>query len=222
MAKKSILLAMLFVLPTLSLAESELHEGTVNIKSFTDDGSEKVTGQSYNSYGFDGSGTDISFHFFVEPKLAFGFSKTSFDSTYGANASNLSCDIDQTWLSVSYHPQRTNYFTGEGHGLNIGIRSMDEDADCTSNAGDAMATDDGNFLTLEATRGLGNGLVLTLGFESDTKDLLDDKNISFGLHKMLDGNLALSLGISLFQEAEDEDGDYAEHSRLLLGGAYLF
>lgn len=222
MARKSILLAMLFVLPTLSFAESEIHKGAVSIKSFTDDGSNKVTGQSFDSYGFDGSGTEISGNYFVEEKLNFGFSKLSFDNTFGANYYNLTCDIDETWLSVSYHPQRTNYFTGEGHGLNIGIRNIDQDADCKSDLIDYTDTEDGNFLTLEATRGLRNGLVLTLGFVSDTEDLLDDKVISFGLHKMLDSNLALNVGLSLQETAEDEDGDNVERSRLELGGAYLF
>jgi len=73
--RKSILILLLFLIPTGSFAEPEFHKGSVSIKSFTDDGSFKVTGQNYDSYGFDGNGTDISGNFFVENKLAFGFSK---------------------------------------------------------------------------------------------------------------------------------------------------
>lgn len=46
--RKSILVLLLFLIPTGSFAEPEFHKGSVSIKSFTDDGSFKVTGQAYD------------------------------------------------------------------------------------------------------------------------------------------------------------------------------
>ena len=220
--RKSILVLLLFLIPTGSFAEPEFHKGSVSIKSFTDDGSFKVTGQNYDSYGFDGNGTDISGNFFVENKLAFGFSKKSYDTSYGANYFNTVCDVEQTSLLISYHPERTNYFTGEGHGLNIGIRNTDSDIDCSTDIGDLWGSTESNYFNIQATRGLGNGLVLELAFESDTEDFLDDSGISFGLNKMLDGNVSISVGVFLHQSAENTSGDYTQHSRVFLGGGYLF
>ena len=197
--RKSIFIASLFLISTGSFAQPQLHKGAVSVKSFTDDGSFKVTGQAYDSYGFDGNGTDISGYYFVEDKLAFGFSKRSYDNTYGAN-----------------------YFTGEGHGLNIGIRNTDSDVDCSTDIGDLWASVESNYLNIEATRGLGNGLVLELAFESDTENLLDDRGVSFGLNKMLDGNVYFSFGVFLHQSSENDAGDYTQNSRLSLGAGYRF
>lgn len=220
--RKSIFIASLFLISTGSFAQPQLHKGAVSVKSFTDDGSFKVTGQAYDSYGFDGNGTDISGYYFVEDKLAFGFSKRSYDNTYGANYFNTACDVDQTSLLISYHPERTNYFTGEGHGLNIGIRNTDSDVDCSTDIGDLWASVESNYLNIEATRGLGNGLVLELAFESDTENLLDDRGVSFGLNKMLDGNVYFSFGVFLHQSSENDAGDYTQNSRLSLGAGYRF
>jgi hypothetical protein len=131
--------------------------------------------------------------------------------------------VDGTSVTASFHPKRTNYFTGEGNGYSVGVEANDAEADCEDNNYyySTLETDD-NYLTFKATRGLGDGLVLKAGFASNTDDFLDDKSFSFGFSKMLDSNFAVSLGISFGETAEDSDGDNTELTSLLFSGGYLF
>ena len=218
---KSLLkIAIICLAPSVAFAEPDLHRGGLSFGMSSVDGDTTLFGTAYS---YDGDSTTIGGYYFVTENVSIGVAKTDGDFDYGETYDNLSCDVDGTSVTASFHPKRTNYFTGEGNGYSFGIQSTDSDSDCEDDNFyyDTISSDD-QHVTFGASRGLGNGLVLTAGFASNTDDFLDDKLFSFGFSKMLDSNFAVSLGISFGETAEDSDGDNTELTSLLFSGGYLF
>jgi hypothetical protein len=218
---KSLLkIAVICLAPSVAFAEPDLHRGGLSFGMSSVDGDDTLFGTGYS---YDGDTTTFGGYYFVTENVSIGLAKTDGDLDYGATLDNFSCDVDGTSISASFHPKRTNYFTGEGNGYSFGIQSTDSDADCEDDYFyyNSISSDD-QHVTFDASRGLGDGLVLTAGFASNTDDFLDDKLFSFGFSKMLDSNFAVSLGISIGETAEDSDGDNTEQTTLSFSGGYLF
>lgn len=205
-----------------SAANAELHKGSFHYSASSFDGTSTIASAPYT---YDGDSSGIGFTFFYDDNLQVSAGKFSGEITYGKYISltNLKCDTEQTQFGLTYHLKRSDLRAGTGEGRAIGFVSANSDTDCESTlyTFDALSSSS-TYLELAYTKGMGDGLNFFLNFVSDTDDLFQDRDLSFGLLKHVNEGVAVQASLGVDQTAKDNDGDYSDSSSFSIAIGYLF
>lgn len=211
----------------LSLALSEalaeprgLHKGAIESGFGFYDGDQNILGAERS---FDGDSVAVSGHYFIIEQVSVGISKAKAELDYGATLNNLTCDVEGTTVSASFHPERMNIFTGTGMGYSIGVSSTENDTKCEDDYFYYNTINsDAEYLHFGWEQGLGDGNSFSINFSSNTDDLFDDRTIGFSFNRASVSGFVLSAGIFLTQTAEDAAGNNSDYRTFVISGGFYF
>ena len=149
-------------------ANAELHQASLSV-SYVDQTTElSALGQSVD---VDSDGIGFAGNLFLSDNLSVGASLIDMELE-GV------IDVEATSLGATYHFSRTDLRLGEGTGASVGIRRTNTEV---SVGGLGSVDEDFNYVDLNFSSGLGNGMSLNGGYTADLDEVGDNYAISIGI-----------------------------------------
>lgn len=149
-------------------ANAELHQASLSVGYFDQTTELSALGQSVD---VDSDGIVFAGSLFLNDNLSVGASLVDMDLE-GA------IDVEVLSLGATYHFSRTDLRLGEGTGASVGIRRSNTEV---SISGLGSADEDFNYLDLQLSGGLGNGMSLIASYTADLDEVGDNYAISIGI-----------------------------------------
>ncbi|MDA9230853.1 hypothetical protein N9P30_03405 [Alphaproteobacteria bacterium] len=148
-------------------ANAELHQASLSV-SYVDQTTElSALGESVD---VDSDGIGFAGNLFLSDNLSVGASLIDMELE-GV------IDVEVTSLGATYHFSRTDLRLGEGTGASVGIRRTNTEV----SLGSLSADEDFNYVELNFSSGLGNGMSLNGGYTTDLDEVGDNYAISVGI-----------------------------------------